>query len=36
MENRIWKAFIKNLNTRWLVSAADTFADHAIDPVTKA
>lgn len=38
--DQLWKIeyefLLRNLNTRWLVSAADTFADHAIDPVTKA
>lgn len=27
---------LKTLNTRWLMSAADTFADHAEDPLTQA
>ena len=27
---------LQNLNVRWLVSACDTFADHASDPTTRA
>ncbi|SKA70571.1 hypothetical protein SAMN02745130_00772 [Thiothrix eikelboomii] len=37
---RLWEAegdFLRQqLNTRWLISAADTFADHATDPTTRA
>lgn len=31
-----YEFLLNTLNTRWLVSAADTFADHATDSLTKA
>jgi|AntAceMinimDraft_12_1070368.scaffolds.fasta_scaffold05091_5 hypothetical protein len=38
--SRLWQSehpwLIQNLNIRWLVSAADTFADHAEDPIDRA
>lgn len=38
--NELWKIegpfLLKNLNTRWLMSAADTFADHSEEPLVKA
>lgn len=37
---RLWQEqgefLLDELNTRWLMSAADTFADHAQEPVTRA
>ena len=37
---RLWQSegawLVKHLNIRWLVSAADTFADHAEDPVDRS